>query len=204
MIYAWHSMQQSLAAPLHSWAETTRQWFPIRSARSHTPASSKIAAGSELFARLVPLRETFIQPFPCHHRWPRGGGGGKSGRGKPFCKLLNFQRCGRHGVPAELGRAIRKCCWWRCAVGHHATLLRDTVRGAAGARRLCHRLDRRAPGAAVARQPNPSPAMSITCRSSSACWAATCMSSPSASRPCRCSPPLLCWRRMTLPLSRAA
>lgn len=122
MIYTWHEMQQSLAAPLHSWAEATRQWFsnPF-SPLSYTPASTKIAAGSELFARLV---HRYDKPaFDLPHAMIDGREVAVTERivaEKPFCKLLHFQRAGRRDDPKVLLVAPLS--------GHHATLLRDTVR----------------------------------------------------------------------------
>lgn len=122
MIYTWHEMQQSLAAPLHSWAEATRQWFsnPF-SPLTYTPASPKIAAGSELIARLVHRYEKPLFGLP--HAMIEGREGAVVERlaaEKPFCKLLHFQRTGRLGDPKVLLVAPLS--------GHHATLLRDTVR----------------------------------------------------------------------------
>ena len=122
MIYTLHEMQQSFAVPLHSWAEASRQWFsnPF-SLFSYTPASQKIAAGSELLARLVR-----------HYEKPAFGLGQTliAGREvavsehivatKPFCRLLQFQRNLAHNDPKVLLVAPMS--------GHHATLLRDTVR----------------------------------------------------------------------------
>lgn len=122
MIYTWHEMQQSLAAPLHSWAEASRQWFsnPF-SPFSYTPAGPKIAAGSELIARLVHRYEKPLFGLP--HAIIDGREVAVMERvvaKKAFCKLLHFQRTGRLGDPKVLLVAPLS--------GHHATLLRDTVR----------------------------------------------------------------------------
>ena len=124
MIYALHEMQQSLAAPLHAWAEATRQWFsnPF-SPLSYTPASPKIAAGSELLARLVHRYEK--PAFGLHNTVIEGVEVAVAEQAvleKPFCRLLHFQRAAslRHDDPKVLLVAPLS--------GHHATLLRDTVR----------------------------------------------------------------------------
>ncbi|MBI3525987.1 MAG: polyhydroxyalkanoate depolymerase [Betaproteobacteria bacterium] len=122
MIYALHELQQSLAAPLHAWAEATRQWFsnPF-SPLAYTPASPNIAAGSELIARLVHRYEKPL--FGLTHTTVDGREVAVFERHvveKPFCKLLHFQRIGRTTGPKVLLVAPLS--------GHHATLLRDTVR----------------------------------------------------------------------------
>ncbi len=122
MIYTLHEMQQSFAGPLHSWAESSRQWFsnPF-SLFSYTPASQKIAAGSELIARLV--RHYEKPPFDLDHTLIAGREVAVSERivlEKPFCKLLHFARATPHDDPRVLLVAPLS--------GHHATLLRDTVR----------------------------------------------------------------------------
>jgi len=122
MIYTWHEMQQALAAPLHTWAESTRQWFsnPF-SPLSYTPASPKIAAGSELIARLVHRYEKPVFGLP--HTLIDGREALVEERvvvEKPFCKLLHFQRDGSGSDPKVLLVAPLS--------GHHASLLRDTVR----------------------------------------------------------------------------
>lgn len=122
MIYTLHEMQQSIAGPLHTWAEASRQWFsnPF-SLFSYTPASQKIAAGSELLARLV--RHYEKPSFGLDHTLI----GGREVKvtesiaaAKPFCQLLHFERSVAHNDPKVLLVAPMS--------GHHATLLRDTVR----------------------------------------------------------------------------
>lgn len=122
MIYALHEMQQSFAGPLHSWAEASRQWFsnPF-SLFSYTPASQKIAAGSELISRLV--RHYGKPAFGLGHTVIDGREVAVSENivlEKPFCKLLHFQRATPRNDPKVLLVAPLS--------GHHATLLRDTVR----------------------------------------------------------------------------
>lgn len=124
MIYTLHEMQQSVAGPLHLWAEANRQWFsnPF-SLFSYTPASQKIAAGSELLARLV---QHYEKPsFDLTSTVVDGREVRVSERiaaDHPFCRLLHFER----ELPSE--RQDPRVLLVAPLSGHHATLLRDTVR----------------------------------------------------------------------------
>jgi len=124
MIYTLHEMQQSVAGPLHLWAEANRQWFsnPF-SLFSYTPASEKIAAGSELLARLV---QHYEKPsFDLTSTVVDGREVRVSERiaaDHPFCRLLHFER----ELPSE--RQDPRVLLVAPLSGHHATLLRDTVR----------------------------------------------------------------------------
>jgi len=122
MIYALHEMQQSLALPLRLWAETSQIMFshPF-SLLAYTPASSRLMAGSELLARAVKRYEkpSFGLDFT------KIGGRTVAVQeeivaDKPFCKLLHFKRDTKKQDPVVLVVAPLS--------GHHATLLRDTVR----------------------------------------------------------------------------
>ena len=122
MIYTLHELQHAANAPLRFWAETSQQLFtnPF-SPLSYLPHSSRVAAGSELLARIVkryekpsfgldpvvidgrsvPVREEVVAS-------------------KPFCNLLRFRREAPLDQPKVLLVAPLS--------GHYATLLRDTVR----------------------------------------------------------------------------
>lgn len=122
MIYMLHEMQLAASAPLRAWAKTSHKLFsnPL-SPWSYLPGSNRIAAGSELLARFVkryekpewgietavvdgnevPLRIETVAT-------------------RPFCHLLHFKRYLRRKDPPVLLVAPMS--------GHHATLLRDTVR----------------------------------------------------------------------------
>ncbi|OIR00860.1 hypothetical protein GALL_169960 [mine drainage metagenome] len=126
MIYTLHEMQQSLAGPLHLWAEASRQWFsdPF-SLFSYTPASQNIAAGSELLARLV--RHYDKPAFGLEHTVVDGREVKVRERvaaDYPFCRLLHFER----ELPNKLARRDPRVLLIAPLSGHHATLLRDTVR----------------------------------------------------------------------------
>ena len=126
MIYTLHEMQQSVAGPLHLWAEASRQWFsdPF-SLFSYTPASQNIAAGSELLARLV--RHYDKPAFGLDHTLVDGREVKVRERvaaDYPFCRLLHFER----ELPNKLARRDPRVLLIAPLSGHHATLLRDTVR----------------------------------------------------------------------------
>lgn len=125
MLYDLHEFQHSLVAPFRLWAEATSQLFgnPF-SAFSYLPAAPKVAAGSELFARLVRRYEK-----------PTFGLDTTTVDGRivavteeyaaelPFCRLLHFKR----DLPAGHA-ADPKVLVFAPLSGHYATLLRDTVR----------------------------------------------------------------------------
>ena len=57
MIYALHELQHAATAPLRFWAETSQQLFTSPfSPLAYLPSSSRVAAGSELLARVARRR----------------------------------------------------------------------------------------------------------------------------------------------------
>jgi poly(3-hydroxybutyrate) depolymerase len=122
MIYTLHELQNAASAPLRLWAETSQQLFtnPF-SPLAYLPHSSRVAAGSELLARVVKryekpafgLSHTVIdgEPAAVHEEVVVA---------KPFCNLLHFRRETTWPHPKVLVVAPLS--------GHYATLLRDTVR----------------------------------------------------------------------------
>jgi len=122
MLYDLHELQHSLLTPLRFWAETTRHLFanPF-SALSYLPDSSRIAAGSELVARLV--RRYDKPAFGLDSTLVDGERVAieeKVVLEKPFCNLLHFER--------QTSRQDPKVLVFAPLSGHYATLLRDTVR----------------------------------------------------------------------------
>lgn len=122
MIYQIHEMQHAALSPWRSWAELNSQLFgsPF-SLLSYIPASKKIAAACEVMLRVTNryekpefgLKETKV--------------GGKTiavaeevVHTEAFCRLLHFKRDTTRDDPRVLVVAPLS--------GHHATLLRDTVR----------------------------------------------------------------------------
>ncbi|GMU49010.1 MAG: hypothetical protein AMXMBFR31_12360 [Candidatus Desulfobacillus denitrificans] len=122
MIYALHELQHAASAPLQFWAETSQQLFtnPF-SPLAYLPQSSRVAASSELLARVVKryekpgfgLTSTVVDGKPVAVRE-------EFAAEKPFCRLLHFRR--------ETAVVHPKVLLFAPLSGHYATLLRDTVR----------------------------------------------------------------------------
>ena len=125
MLYQIREMQRAILNPMVSFAEAGAQLFSSPySPFAYTPLSRRIAAGYELFYRLAKdyekpawgLSETVID--------------GKTvavteevASERPFCKLVHFRREAPAQVPADPTILVVAPL-----SGHHATLLRDTVR----------------------------------------------------------------------------
>ena len=128
MLYQLHEMQRSFLTPLMQWADASSKLFsnPV-SPFAHTPFAQRIAAGYELMYR---LGKDYEKPaFGIHSVKIKGEDVGIMERTvleKPFCKLLHFKK--------DLGeQALEALNQPKVLVvaplsGHHATLLRDTVR----------------------------------------------------------------------------
>lgn len=128
MLYQLHELQKSVLNPLATWASAASTLFSHpHSPLSYTPVSARIAAAYDLFHR---LGKHYGKPA-----WelPSTTVEGVEVRvveetvvDKPFCKLVHFRRdwpaamAGRAADPRVLLVAPLS--------GHHATLLRDTVR----------------------------------------------------------------------------
>ncbi len=122
MIYELHEMQHAATAPLRYWAETSQQLFtnPF-SPLAYLPQSGRVAAGSELLARVARRYEK--PEFGLGHTVIDGETVAVSEEivaEKPFCRLLRFNRATAWNHPKVLLVAPLS--------GHHATLLRGTVR----------------------------------------------------------------------------
>lgn len=122
MLYTLHELSRSLLAPWAALARVNRQLFsdPL-SPLSYMPLARSMAAGSDLFVRIAQrygrpsfnLTETVIDGRPVAVTE-------EVSISKPFCELRHFKRDTRRADPAVLLVAPLS--------GHHATLLRDTVR----------------------------------------------------------------------------
>ncbi len=124
MLYAIHEMQHAMLAPWVSFAEAslglyTSPFSPL----SYFPVSQRLAAGSELMLRLT---QRYTKPL-----WQIDETvvDGESvavfdvlALDKPFCKLIHFERA------LIKKRKDPKVLLVAPLSGHHATLLRDTVR----------------------------------------------------------------------------
>ena len=124
MLYAIHEMQHAMLAPWVSLAEASMRLYtnPL-SPFSYFPVSPRLAAGSELMLRLT---QRYQKPL-----WQIEDAlvGGKTVAvsaipvlEKPFCHLIHFQRA------LKTKRQDPKILLVAPLSGHHATLLRDTVR----------------------------------------------------------------------------
>ncbi len=127
MLYQLHEMHKTLLSPLVQWAEASSKLFtnPV-SPFAHTPFAQRIAAGYELMFRLG--KEYEKPAFGIHHTEVNGMRTAiieDVVLEKPFCKLLHFRKDSRAAV-AKLDQP--KVLLVAPLSGHHATLLRDTVR----------------------------------------------------------------------------
>ena len=124
MLYAIHEMQHAMLAPWVSLAEASMRLYtnPL-SPFSYFPVSPRMAAGSELMLRLT---QRYKKPL-----WQIEDAlvGGKTVAvsaipvlEKSFCHLIHFQRA------LKTKRQDPKILLVAPLSGHHATLLRDTVR----------------------------------------------------------------------------
>jgi len=112
VLYSLYEAQHQALVPLRFWAELSRGWFghPF-SPFIYLPLAKRLAATSDLFLRLTGRYE---KP-----QWNLEGVELEVALDKPFCKLVHFKQKApkqhRILVVAPLS-------------GHHATLVRDTVR----------------------------------------------------------------------------
>lgn len=129
MLYHLHEMQRSFLTPLMQWADASSKLFsnPV-SPLAHTPFSQRIAAGYELMYRIGKDYEK-----PAFGLDTTVIGGQTVGiiehaiAQRPFCKLLHFKKNLSDVAFAALEQP--KVLLVAPLSGHHATLLRDTVRG---------------------------------------------------------------------------
>lgn len=128
MLYQLHEMQRSFLNPLMQWADASAKLFsnPV-SPFAHTPFSQRIAAGYELMYR---LGKDYEKPaFGLTSTTINGQEVGIMEHtvvSKPFCKLLHFKK----DMSDTEFKALAQPTVLVVAPlsGHHATLLRDTVR----------------------------------------------------------------------------
>lgn len=124
MLYSLYEAQHSLLAPWRHAAEAARGWFghPF-SPLAWVPGARRLAAGSDLFLRVT---QRYEKPAWRIHETRVGGQAVpvaiETVLAKPFCRLIRFRR--------ELvsPRSDPKVLVVAPLSGHHATLVRDTVR----------------------------------------------------------------------------
>ncbi|MGB9991245.1 polyhydroxyalkanoate depolymerase [Massilia sp. SM-13] len=130
MLYQLHEMQRTFLNPLMQWAEASSKLFsnPV-SPFAHTPFSQRIAAGYELLYR---LGKDYEKPaFGIDTTTIKGkqtiGVLEHVAVNKPFCRLIHFKK----DIGDKEFKALKQPTVLLVAPlsGHHATLLRDTVRG---------------------------------------------------------------------------
>ena len=111
MLYSLYEAQHLALEPWRYMAEWSRGWFghPF-SPFAHLPISRRVAASSDLFLRVTERYEKPKWQLPIEPEIVQA---------KPFCHLLHFPQSTvkRHKVLVVAPLS-----------GHHATLLRDTVR----------------------------------------------------------------------------
>jgi poly(3-hydroxybutyrate) depolymerase len=112
MLYSFFETQHMLLEPWRFAAEATRGWFahPF-SPWSHLPISRSVAAANDLFLRLT---QRYEKPA-----WNIAGARIEVALARPFCNLVHFKQ----DFPKK-----HKVLLVAPLSGHHATLLRDTVR----------------------------------------------------------------------------
>ncbi len=128
MLYQLHEMNRTLLSPLIQWAEASSKLFtnPV-SPFAHSPFAQRIAAGYELMFRLG--KEYEKPAFGITHTEVNGVQTAiieDVAVDKPFCKLIHFRKDKHNAKLKELKQPTVLLV--APLSGHHATLLRDTVR----------------------------------------------------------------------------
>jgi len=122
MLYELHEFQRTITAPLVAWMDASHRLFTSPySPLAYTPVSRHVAASSELLKRL--MRSYHKPEWGIKHALV----GDREVpvtiervMDKPFCHLLHFRK--------EMDHPGRRVLIFAPLSGHHATLLRDTVR----------------------------------------------------------------------------
>ena len=122
MLYALHEFQRTISAPLVAWMDAHHRLFSNPySLLAYTPVSRHVAASSELLTRL--MRSYHKPAWDIDHALTPSGEVPvviEPVLTKPFCHLLHFRK--------QMEDPGRKVLIFAPLSGHHATLLRDTVR----------------------------------------------------------------------------
>jgi poly(3-hydroxybutyrate) depolymerase len=115
MLYSLYEAQHAWLTPFRLIAEAQRGWFahPFMP-WADQPLAKRLAASNDLFLRVT---QRYEKP-----EWRIAGAEIEVALDKPFCKLLHFKPA------APRTRAAPKVLVVAPLSGHHATLLRDTVR----------------------------------------------------------------------------
>lgn len=130
MLYQFHEFQRAMLSPLTAWAQAASKSFANPSSPlSLVPGATRLAAGYELLYR---LGKDYEKPEFGIHQIVKDGHNipivEQTIIEKPFCRLLRFKRYADDS--GAVGQLKDEPVVLVCAPlsGHHATLLRDTVR----------------------------------------------------------------------------
>jgi poly(3-hydroxybutyrate) depolymerase len=129
MLYHLHEFNRALLSPLVHFAEAGAKMFGAGSALARVPAADRVAAGYELLHRLAKdyqKPEWNIRSLRAHgHDVPVVE---QVVLDKPFCRLLRFTRFSDESARVNDLKDDPTVLVVAPLSGHHATLLRDTVR----------------------------------------------------------------------------
>ena len=130
MLYQLYESQRALLAPFSEFASASSKLYdhPL-SPFTHTPLAHRISAGFELLHRLS--KEYEKPPFNINSVTVGGTEVAiqeQVAATKPFCRLLRFKRFTDNGPVLEQMKQQPTVLVVAPLSGHHATLLRDTVR----------------------------------------------------------------------------
>ena len=130
MLYQLHEFQRALLSPLTAWAQAASKSFANpASPFAYVPGATRLSAGYELLYR---LGKDYEKPEFNLHQIVKDGHNipiiEQTIIEKPFCRLLRFKRFADDS--AAVSQLKDEPVVLVCAPlsGHHATLLRDTVR----------------------------------------------------------------------------
>jgi poly(3-hydroxybutyrate) depolymerase len=126
MLYQLHELQRAFLTPFAAFTDVGSQLFSNPySPLAYTPVSRQLAAGYELMHRIGKEYQKPAWDLPTTeidgHKVKIVE---KNAVDKPFCRLIHFQRVGRAAEKRNDPRVLLVAP----LSGHHATLLRDTVR----------------------------------------------------------------------------
>lgn len=126
MLYQFHEMQRSFLSPLSAWAKSASQLYTNPySPLSYSPGARRIAATLELTHR---IGKDYEKPDWRIHQVDTPAGSARVTpvvvADKPFCNLIHFQK----NYASSAQSPGPKLLIVAPLSGHHATLLRDTVR----------------------------------------------------------------------------
>ncbi|AOB27912.1 polyhydroxyalkanoate depolymerase [Bordetella bronchiseptica] len=126
MLYQLHEMQRAFLRPLAAFTDASSQLFTHPySPLAYMPMSRQLAAGCELVHRIGKEYQKPAWNLPATEiQGKRVAVIEAVVLDKPFCRLVHFQR----DVRRTAGRADPRVLLVAPLSGHHATLLRDTVR----------------------------------------------------------------------------